>query len=182
MRVASPSACLASAARPRLVSTDRDQTARLGRMSMTYRTLRTALVAATALTFFAAPAAAQQIDRIVAFGDSYADDNNAFASAITIRARSLSIPPGAFRAAPTISIRWAQILQVPIENFAIGGRVRRHQQRYLVLRSAVRHTLCGRGLQYEVDQFLNVGTQSAVFPRRSRLRRGRPAGGVDRRQ
>src|SRR4029079_16612389 len=24
--------------------------------------------------------------------------------------------------------------------------------------------LCGKGLQYEIDQFLHVGTQSAVFP------------------
>ena len=36
-----------------------------------------ALLAATALTF-AAPASAQRVDRIVAFGDSYADDGNFF--------------------------------------------------------------------------------------------------------
>ena len=38
-----------------------------------------ALLAATALTF-AAPASAQRVDRIVAFGDSYADDGNFFAA------------------------------------------------------------------------------------------------------
>ena len=45
---------------------------------MTNRSLRNALVAATALTFIATPAAAQQVDRIVVFGDSYADDDNFF--------------------------------------------------------------------------------------------------------
>ena len=39
-----------------------------------------ALLAATALTF-AAPASAQRVDRIVAFGDSYADDGIFFALA-----------------------------------------------------------------------------------------------------
>ena len=40
------------------------------------RLLTLSLLAATALT--ATPAAAQRIDNIVAFGDSYADDGNAF--------------------------------------------------------------------------------------------------------
>jgi len=41
------------------------------------RLLTASLLAASALTF-AAPASAQRIDNIVAFGDSYADDGNAF--------------------------------------------------------------------------------------------------------
>ena len=40
--------------------------------------LRT-LAGATTLSAFAMPAQAQQIDRIVVFGDSYADTGNAFA-------------------------------------------------------------------------------------------------------
>ena len=45
---------------------------------MTNHSLRLAFATATALTACATPAAAQQVDRIVAVGDSYADDNNAF--------------------------------------------------------------------------------------------------------
>ena len=80
------------------------------------------LLAATALTF-AAPAAAQRVDRIVAFGDSYADDGNFF----QIRRHQpghrdpASIRPAASRAAPTISTRLAQLLDAPVDNFAIGG-------------------------------------------------------------
>ena len=79
-----------------------------------------ALLAATALTF-AAPASAQRVDRIVAFGDSYADDGNFFQLVgIDARRRRL-IRPAAFRAAPTISTRSATLLDAPIDNFAIGG-------------------------------------------------------------
>ena len=45
---------------------------------------RSRLALATALTAFAAPAAAQQVDRIVAFGDSYADTGNAIAILLAI--------------------------------------------------------------------------------------------------
>ena len=42
-----------------------------------HRKIAGALLAATAIGF-ASPAAAQRVDRIVAFGDSYADDGNFF--------------------------------------------------------------------------------------------------------
>jgi phospholipase/lecithinase/hemolysin len=45
---------------------------------MINRLLTASLLAATALTF-ATPAAAQRVDRVVGFGDSYADRGNAFA-------------------------------------------------------------------------------------------------------
>jgi phospholipase/lecithinase/hemolysin/uncharacterized protein YhjY with autotransporter beta-barrel domain len=77
------------------------------------------LAAAAALAFTAAPASAQQVDRIVAFGDSYVDDGNLF--------ELLGIP----RPAPYSSGRFsngtnfvdtmAQLLGVPVDNFGIGG-------------------------------------------------------------
>jgi uncharacterized protein YhjY with autotransporter beta-barrel domain/phospholipase/lecithinase/hemolysin len=78
------------------------------------------LCAAAAVTAFtAAPASAQRITRVVAFGDSYADDGNLF--------ELLGIP----RPAPYANGRFSngtnfvdtisQILQVPVDNFAIGG-------------------------------------------------------------
>ena len=45
---------------------------------MFIRRLALTALTATALTGLAAPASAQQIDRIVTFGDSYADDGNFF--------------------------------------------------------------------------------------------------------
>ena len=96
---------------------------------MTTRTLRNALVAATALTLFAAPAAAQQIDRIVAFGDSYADTGNANAIVIAnpatppaVRTQLLTAyPTGRFSGGTNYIDTLAQILNVPVVNFAVGG-------------------------------------------------------------
>ncbi|MES2904707.1 MAG: autotransporter domain-containing protein [Pseudomonadota bacterium] len=124
---------------------------------MTYRNLRNALVAATALTFIAAPAAAQQIDRIVAFGDSYADDNNFFqlAGINPLTQTSGVYTSGRFSGGTNYIDTLGQILAVPIDNFAIGGaRADNSNQNNPV----------NWGFTYEVDQFLNVGTQSAVFP------------------
>ena len=122
---------------------------------MTTRTLRTALVAATALTFIAAPASAQQIDRIVAFGDSYADDDNFFQLAgIPINTTQV-YTTGRFSGGTNYIDTLGEILQVPIDNFAIGGaRAGMGNQ----------NNPLTWGFTYEVDQFLNVGAQSAVFP------------------
>ena len=85
------------------------------------RAIATALVAATALTAFAAPAAAQQIDRIVAFGDSYADDDNFLALAGIPPASTVVYPTGRFSGGTNYVDTLGEILQVPIDNFAIGG-------------------------------------------------------------
>jgi uncharacterized protein YhjY with autotransporter beta-barrel domain/phospholipase/lecithinase/hemolysin len=98
-------------------------------MSMTNRTLRTALVTATALTLFAAPAAAQQVDRIVAFGDSFADSGNAIAiilanpatPAATRTQLQTAYPTGRFSGGSNYIDTLSQILQVPVVNFAVGG-------------------------------------------------------------
>ena len=76
------------------------------------------LLAASALGF-AAPAQAQRIDHIVAFGDSYADDGNLF--------QILGITPpqpyatGRFSGGTNYVDTLGAILDAPIDNFAIGG-------------------------------------------------------------
>ena len=82
------------------------------------KTLLAAGVAAAALAS-ASPASAQRVDRIVAFGDSYADDGNLF--------ELLGIPRpfiysnGRFSDQTNFVDTMAQILVVPVDNFAIGG-------------------------------------------------------------
>ncbi|MDQ8757341.1 autotransporter domain-containing protein [Sphingosinicella sp. LHD-64] len=76
------------------------------------------LAAASALAI-AAPASAQRVDRIVAFGDSYVDDGNAFQLAgITPPA---AYPNGRFSNGTNFVDTMGQILNVPIQNFGIGG-------------------------------------------------------------
>ena len=93
-----------------------------------YRLVAGTLLAATALTV-ATPAAAQRIDRIVVFGDSYADDNNAtsliLANPGTPAATRAQIqqlyPTGRFSGGTNYIDTLAQLLNAPVENFAIGG-------------------------------------------------------------
>src|SRR5687768_16823083 len=75
-----------------------------------------ALLAGAAM---AAPAQAQRVDRIIAFGDSYADDGNLF--------ELLGIPRpavyanGRFSNGTNFVDTMALLLGVPVDNFAIGG-------------------------------------------------------------
>ena len=93
-----------------------------------HRLFAGALLAATAITV-ATPAAAQSIDRIVVFGDSYADDNNAtsliLANPGTPAATRAQIqqlyPTGRFSGGTNYIDTLSQLLAAPVENFAIGG-------------------------------------------------------------
>lgn len=75
-----------------------------------------ALLAGAAL---AAPAQAQRVERIIAFGDSYADDGNLW--------QLLGIPPnaaypnGRFSNGTNFVDTMSLLLGVPVDNFAIGG-------------------------------------------------------------
>jgi outer membrane lipase/esterase len=86
---------------------------------ISFRKFLSCAVAAAALAAAAQPAAAQRVERIVAFGDSYADDGNLW--------QLLGIPPaavypnGRFSDATNFVDTMAQLLGVPIDNFAIGG-------------------------------------------------------------
>ena len=123
--------------------------------------------ACASLATLSAPADAQQIDRIVAFGDSYADTGNAFALGYA-NPQALAIYPTRRFSGGSIYIdTLADILQVPVQDFAIGGAFGGTNSGTLCFDSFYApgtSPLCGKGLQYEVDQFLNVGAQSAVFP------------------
>ena len=97
---------------------------------------------------------------------------------------SQSTRPAAFRAAPTISIRWQHPASAAVQNFAIGGAFVAPTTAPCASDPSTRDlALCGKGLQFEVDQFLNVGTQSLGLPdRRHDAHSQRPSRGLDRRQ
>jgi hypothetical protein len=65
------------------------------------------------------PAPAQTVNRIVAFGDSYADDGNLFE--LLGIPRPAVYPNGRFSNGTNFVDTMAQILNVPVDNFAIGG-------------------------------------------------------------
>ena len=81
------------------------------------QTLAASLLAATALAA-ATPATAQRVGRIVAFGDSYADDGNLFQLTGT---SSIVYPTGRFSGGTNYIDTLGSLLGTPIDNFAIGG-------------------------------------------------------------
>ena len=78
------------------------------------------LLTASALSF-AAPAQAQRVDHIVAFGDSYADDGNAFQLAGIDPATTVVYTTGRFSGGTNYVDTLGNLLNVGIDNFAIGG-------------------------------------------------------------
>ena len=85
-----------------------------------HRLFGAALLAATALSL-ATPAAAQRITRIVAFGDSYADDGNFF-QLVGINPVTTSVyTTGRFSGGTNYIDTLGTLRNVPIDNFAIGG-------------------------------------------------------------
>jgi phospholipase/lecithinase/hemolysin len=121
------------------------------------RQFRRALLGASLLgaAFAAAtPAAAQRVDRIVVFGDSYADTGNALRvgglNPLTFQNGIYST--GRFSGGTNYADTLSQLLSLPQENFAFGGA------------AAVRGSGSPFDLQLEVDNFLNVGTQLPTLP------------------
>ncbi|MDQ3246367.1 MAG: autotransporter domain-containing protein [Pseudomonadota bacterium] len=86
------------------------------------RSIRRALAgAATAvIAFTATPAAAQRIDNIVAFGDSYADDGNLF-EILGFNPAPQVYPTGRFSGGTNYIDTLSLLLDAPVQNFAIGG-------------------------------------------------------------
>lgn len=121
-------------------------------------------VSLMSLAALASPAAAQQIQRIVAFGDSYADTGNAFALGYANPQALAVYPTGRFSGGSNYIDTLSKILQVPVQNFAIGGAMGGTNNGTLCFDPTYGAPLCGKGLKYEIDQFLNVGPRSAVFP------------------
>jgi phospholipase/lecithinase/hemolysin len=113
---------------------------------------RRALGCASLLAVAAAssPAAAQQIDRIVAVGDSYADTGNAFALGYA-NPQALAIYPTQRLSGGTNYIdTLAAMLHVPVEDFAIGGAFGGSNNGTLCFDpfyAPGTSPLCGKGLQ-----------------------------------
>lgn len=127
------------------------------------RLFTAALLSASAMTV-ATPASAQRVDRIVAVGDSYADDGNAFQLGYNNPSALAVYPTGRFSGGLNYVDLLGQSLTAPIENFAIGGALAGSNNTLICFDAPYGTPLCGEGFQYEVDQFLNVGTQSGAFP------------------
>ena len=77
-----------------------------------------ALLGASALA--ATPASAQRVDNIVAFGDSYADDGNLF-QILGFNPAPQVYPTGRFSGGTNYIDTLSSLLDVPVDNFAIGG-------------------------------------------------------------
>ena len=90
----------------------------------TCRLLGRTLLAATALsaTTIATPAAAQRVDNIIAFGDSLADDGNLFQILPAIPPQAAqTYSTGRFTGGTNSIDTLSELLDVPYQNFAIGG-------------------------------------------------------------
>ena len=87
------------------------------------KSFRRALGCASLITIaaFATPASAQQIDRIVVFGDSYADTGNALRLAGINPITTQVYTTGRFSGGTNYIDTLSNLLQVPQYNFAIGG-------------------------------------------------------------
>ena len=93
-----------------------------------------------------APAAAQQIDRIIVFGDSYADIGNALRLAGINPVSTQVYTTGRFSGGSNYIDTLSQILQVPQYNFAVGGA------------STTGNGTAGLpGFPFEVQEFLSGG-------------------------
>ena len=120
------------------------------------RTALRVLAIATALTAFAAPASAQRVDRIVAFGDSYADDDNlrGFLGGTFPAPLSTYYPTGRFSGGTNYIDTLSQILDAPVDNFAIGG----------ALTNGTNTFGLPLGFTTEVGSFLTGGAGATPFP------------------
>ena len=79
-----------------------------------------ALTGAAALAIAPTAANAQRVDRIVAFGDSYADTGNLF-EIIGFNPQPLVYPTGRFSGGTVYVDTLAQLLNAPLDDFAIAG-------------------------------------------------------------
>jgi outer membrane lipase/esterase len=105
------------------------------------------------ITMLSAPAAAQHIDRIIVFGDSYADIGNALRLAGISPASTGVYTTGRFSGGTNYIDTLSTLLQVPQYNFAIGGARTNNGNQSAGL----------PGLTFEVQEFL-AGGGTLGFP------------------
>lgn len=119
-------------------------------------------VASSAL-LWTAPATAQSVDRIVAFGDSYADDGNLF-ELIGIDPPFV-YPTGRFSGGTNFVYTMSTLLNAPVDNFAIGGAFTGPGNTGIHnINDNPAAPLGIPGFQAEIGSFL-AGGGSAFFPR-----------------
>ncbi|WP_265587128.1 autotransporter domain-containing protein [Sphingomicrobium arenosum] len=121
------------------------------------RLLGATMLAAAAATALPQAASAQRIDRIVAFGDSYADTGNAFALGGIDPRTTVIYTTGRFSGGTNYIDTLANLTGAEVDNFAIGGAMANGGN--------VNAGLPGFG--YEVGSFLNggyIGAGPDVFP------------------
>jgi len=143
--------------------------------------IRRALLGASAIAvsaLAASPAAAQNVDRIVAFGDSYADTGigrttiitDPLANATFKAIVTQSYPSGRFSGGTNYIDTLSQILDVPVVNFAVAGALTNtfpngaNNTNCSPPGGPASPAMCPLGFTYQVDQFLEVGAQNALFP------------------
>jgi outer membrane lipase/esterase len=118
-------------------------------MSLNRRHLSRALACASLISFavVATPAAAQRIDRIIVFGDSYADIGNALRLAGVSPLSTGVYTTGRFSGGTNYVDTLSTLLGVPQYNFAIGGARTDNGNQTLGL----------PGFTFEVQEFLSGG-------------------------
>ncbi len=123
-------------------------------MKLSSRLLAATAVLATSVAV-ATPAAAQRIERVVAFGDSYIDDGNVFE--LTGQPIPPIYPLGRFSNGTNLVDTLARLLNAPVLNYGIGGAVARAQNTNLPQVQA---------FDLQTQSFLGGGGPAA-FPRSS---------------
>ncbi|MBA3511968.1 autotransporter domain-containing protein [Sphingomonas sp.] len=83
--------------------------------------VRTCLCLFLGMTALSVPAAAQRVDRIIAFGDSFADEGNAFELGLVPPQLVPLYPTGRFTGGTNYIDTLSQLLDAPVFNFAVGG-------------------------------------------------------------
>jgi phospholipase/lecithinase/hemolysin/uncharacterized protein YhjY with autotransporter beta-barrel domain len=120
------------------------------------RLLSRAFLGATALaaTALPAPAFAQRVDRIIAFGDSLADDGNLFHLLPSVPpSAKQAYPTGRFTGGTNYVDTLSELLDAPVYNFAIGGALTNNTNT---------NGVGLPGLTFEVNSFAAGG--GGVFP------------------
>ena len=102
------------------------------------------------------------------FGDSYADTGNAFALGYANPQALAVYPTGRFSGGSNYIDTLGNILQVPVQDFAIGGAFGGTNNGTLCFDAVYASACCAaRACNMRSTSSSNVGTQSPIFPNAS---------------